>query len=48
MNYKLSVMLIPFFCLNMLAAESFELKTAREYSPNLLRNPGFEELDGIQ
>lgn len=46
MNYKLSVMLIPFFCLNMLAAESFELKTAREYSPNLLRNPGFEELDG--
>ena len=46
MNYKLSVLLIWFCCLNVMAAEPFELKISKEYAPNLLKNPGFEELAG--
>lgn len=46
MNYKLSVLLILFCCLNVMAAEPFELKISKQYAPNLLKNPGFEELAG--
>lgn len=45
MNYKLSGQLIFFLCLSMAAAEPFELKIDKEYAPNLLKNPGFEELN---